>query len=698
MKKFLTIFLLVFFVASTAIYSQERVKIKKKEFQITDVDFKNAWKNLRKGTRLFRQDKKGSYRMAIEHLETAYEYNPNYAPLAYELGISYIKTHDEKNGLKYIQEAFDLNPNVAKDINFWLGRANHLNADFENAILEYKNYRTKLDERELKRKGDKINKLIQECESGIKLKAEPVSVIINNLGDSVNTSYPEYSPVFAPYDSVVFFTSRRPNTTGERRNRRVTNQYYEDIYYTSALNGVWQEPAQMEKPINKRHNEASVAVNPKGTGILIYRGNKGSGNIYISFKKLKNNGELVWKRPKQVIRKINKRKYRETSLTFNHDSTLVYFVSNRKKDGYGGKDIWMSRRRGNSNSGWTKPVNVGGKINTIYDEESVFLLQNDSVLYFASEGHNSMGGFDLFKVHKLPDGRWDEVKNVGYPMNTPDDDMFMFVNKDRRTGYFTSRGQENNKGDFDLFEFFFYSPKDMMPDSEDDLIAYVKEPVNELLMEDPVIIKTMRLTVVKGIVSEYETMKPLAATIEIVDNATQEVIQTIQTNATTGEYTVMLPSGKDYGMSVNAEGYMFHSENFNIPAASGYQEIQKDVQLLPIDPGSKVVLRNVFFDTGKSTLRPESFPELNRLAEAFTLYPNLVIEISGHTDNVGSNSYNQKLSQDRAQSVVDYLVSIGVDRTHLVAKGYGESQPVADNDTKEGRQLNRRVEAKIISN
>ncbi|MBN2664253.1 MAG: OmpA family protein [Bacteroidales bacterium] len=695
MKKIVSIFLFTFFVV-TVTFAQQKVKINKKDFYTTDIDFNDAWKNLKKGSKLYKQNQKGSYQQAIDLLVVAYDYNPDNPLINYQLGVSYLLIHDEVNGLLYIEEAFNLSATVTEDIHFWLGRANHLNAKFDEAIIEYKLYRDALSEKELKKQGAVVNKYISECEAGILLSNEPINVIIDNLGDSVNSSFADYSPVFAPYDSVVFFTSRRPNTIGGKRNRKVSNEYFEDVYYTSALHGTWQSPAQMDKPINSRHNDASVAVNPNGTGVLVYRGHKGSGNIFISFKKIKGNGDDKWTKPKQVIKRINTKKYKESSLTFNSDSTLVYFVSNRKK-GYGGKDIWMSRRRGNSNSGWTKPVNIGKPVNTIYDEESVY-LQDDSVLYFASKGHNSMGGYDLFKAYILPDGRWGDVVNVGYPLNTPDDDMFMFMNADNKTGYFTSSGQDDNQGDMDMYEFFFYSPKDIMNDAEDDLIAYIKEPVNELIMDEPVVISTMRLTVVKGIVSEYETMKPLYATIEIIDNATQEVVQTIMTNATTGAYTVMLPSGKDYGMSVNADGYMFHSENFNIPSANGYQEIIKDIQLLPVDPGSKIVLRNVFFNTGSADLRPESYPELTRLAEAFKLYPNLVIEISGHTDSQGSATSNMTLSQNRAQSVVDYLVSIGVERTHLIAQGYGEDQPVADNSTADGRQLNRRVEAKIVSN
>ena len=553
----------------------------------------------------------------------------------------------------------------------------------------------------MKKKQYRLNKYIEECNNGKKFVENPISILIDNLGEGINTKYPEYAPVYAPYDSVVFFTSRRNTTIKEKtnkRNRILTNDYYEDIYFTSYKAGEWHDAKIFPKPINKRRsNEASVAVDPHGNQLLVYRGNKGSGGIYITDYNLDNE---KWNRPKKVIRRISKGKYRETTLTFTHDSLTVYFISNNKK-GVGGKDIWYSRRRGNSNSGWTKPKNMnemGTKINTEYNEEAVFLTKNDSVLYFCSQGHNSMGGYDFFRTYQLPDKTWSEPENVGYPLNTADDDMFIFVNESQRTGYFASAGQEDNYGEFDLFEYFFYSEKDVFQNDEDDLIAYIKRPVNELSMEDPVKITTMQLTVIKGVVSEYETLKPLEATIEITNNQTQKIVQNIKTNATTGAYMVMLPAGFDYGMAVSCPGYMFHSENFNVPKANGYQEIIKDIQLLPIDPGSKIVLNNVFFDTGKHFLRPESYPELNRLAQAFTLYPNLVIEISGHTDSQGSNKSNQALSQRRAQAVVDYLISIGVQQTHLIAKGYGEDQPRATNKTKEGRQLNRRVEAKIINN
>jgi outer membrane protein OmpA-like peptidoglycan-associated protein len=189
----------------------------------------------------------------------------------------------------------------------------------------------------------------------------------------------------------------------------------------------------------------------------------------------------------------------------------------------------------------------------------------------------------------------------------------------------------------------------------------------------------------------------LEATIELIDNVKNEVLATFKSNSATGKYLVSLPSGKNYGISVKADNYLFHSENFDLPANADYQEVTKDIALKNVSVGTKIVLKNIFFDFNKSTLRPESTAELERLIKLLNDVPNMRIEISGHTDNKGSAEYNQKLSESRSKSVVDYLVSKGVNSGRLEFKGYGLTQPIASNDTEEGRQENRRTEFKILS-
>jgi outer membrane protein OmpA-like peptidoglycan-associated protein len=205
------------------------------------------------------------------------------------------------------------------------------------------------------------------------------------------------------------------------------------------------------------------------------------------------------------------------------------------------------------------------------------------------------------------------------------------------------------------------------------------------------------MTLLKGIVYDAKTNEPLEAILNLIDNEKNVILASFKSNAATGKYLVTLPSGKNYGIAVQREGYLFHSENFNLPADADYQEVTKDIPLKKIEIGNAIVLRNIFFDFDKATLRPESFNELDRLVKLLTENPTIKVEISAHTDSKGSDEYNMKLSQKRAESVVNYLIGKGISKDRLIARGYGETQPIDTNDTEEGRQNNRRVEFKIIS-
>ena len=244
---------------------------------------------------------------------------------------------------------------------------------------------------------------------------------------------------------------------------------------------------------------------------------------------------------------------------------------------------------------------------------------------------------------------------------------------------------------------FLGDEKPMVLNNEDNLLASATEPIKERVIAPAVAIRTAQITILKGVITDEKTGLPLEAQIELVDNEKNEVIANFNSNSTTGKYLVSLPSGKNYGIAVKAESYLFHSENFTIPASAAYQEITKDIALKKFDVGTKIVLNNIFFDFDKATLRTESTNELERLTKLLNDMPTLKIEISGHTDNKGSATYNQTLSESRSKSVVDYLIAHTISADRLTFKGYGLSQPIASNDTDEGRQMNRRTEFKIIS-
>ena len=251
----------------------------------------------------------------------------------------------------------------------------------------------------------------------------------------------------------------------------------------------------------------------------------------------------------------------------------------------------------------------------------------------------------------------------------------------------------------DIWRITFLGPeKPMVLGTEDNLIASSNNLIQTTVKQETVEVKKVRLTIMKGTITDADTGNPLESAIEIVDLEKDEVYATLESNASTGKYLISLPSGKNYGITARTEGYLFHSENVDVPAATSYQEIIKDIKLKPINVGATIILSNIFFDYNKATLRDISKAELDNLVRLLTVdYPKMVIEIGGHTDNKGSLEYNTTLSSNRAKSVVDYLIKHGVAKERLSYKGYAYQNPIDTNDTEEGRQNNRRVEFKVIS-
>jgi outer membrane protein OmpA-like peptidoglycan-associated protein len=319
-----------------------------------------------------------------------------------------------------------------------------------------------------------------------------------------------------------------------------------------------------------------------------------------------------------------------------------------------------------------------------------------------------MGGYDVFKTVKQADGSWSDPENMGYPINTPDDDIFFVVAANGRHAYMTSF-REDGYGDKDLFKLTLLGPeKQPILGGEDNLLANVDAPVSGKVIEPKVEIISSQVAILKGIIRDDKTKKPLEAVIELIDNEKNEVIARFSSNASNGKYLVSLPAGKNYGIAVMAENYLFHSENFEITDEAQYLEVEKNIDLKQASVGTVIVLRNIFFDLNKYTLRDESQSELDRLIKLLNENPKLRIEISGHTDTRGSATYNKDLSQNRAQAVVTYLVQKGIDQIRLVSKGYGQEQTiVSDEEIKKMRskreieaahQENRRTEFKILSN
>jgi outer membrane protein OmpA-like peptidoglycan-associated protein len=312
---------------------------------------------------------------------------------------------------------------------------------------------------------------------------------------------------------------------------------------------------------------------------------------------------------------------------------------------------------------------MGPVINTKEDEQGVFLHADGRTLYFSSKGHGSGGGYDLFRSVQEESG-WSEPKALGAPLNTPGDDLYLVFLADGKTAYMSSE-RSGGMGEKDLYEVKF-------------------TPLPGRKAQDPL------LTVLKGQVIDEETKQPVEGDIEITDNAKNVSISKQRSNSSTGNFLLSLPSGKNYGISVSASGYLFHSENFDLQDTATYKEVVKVIELKKVKVGKTIVLNNVFYDFDKATLRPESSTELDALVQLLKDNEKLRIELGSHTDDKGADDYNLKLSDARAASVVAYLVGKGIAQDRLVAKGYGESTPVASNETDEGRQQNRRTEFKVL--
>jgi len=627
------------------------------------------------------------YAKALVYYLEAEKHMPNNADLNLKIAECYLQTSKNPyHCINYLEKAYHLNKNVDKRIHLELGKAYHLNENFDEAIAEFEKYKKHLAHDHVNELAE-VNKRIRECESAKKLTKNPVRVFIDNIGDSINTPFPEYGPYVTIDEDMMFFTSRRDNTTGGGVSP-IDYKYYEDIYVSHNIDGVWSSPTNLGRRVNSRNNDATIGISVDGQKLFIYRDAHG-GDIYLS-----NLEGDVWSKPSKMTKKFNTKSH-ESSAAFSYNMRTIYFISDKlDSNAYGGKDIYVADiKRGNR---WNKAVNIGSVINTPYDENSVYAHPDGKTLYFSSKGHNSMGGYDIFKS-TLVDGKWTTPENVGYPINTVGDEVSFVLTANGKRAYFAS-SENDGKGDKDIYVVTFLGPeKEGILSNENNLLANTDKPVSEKVIEPLVEIKENQLTILKGVISDAITKIPLEATIEIFDNETQDTIATFKSNSKTGKYLVSLPSGRNYGISVKAPSYLFYSDNFIIPATSSYQVIYKDVELNMLDVGSSIVLKNIFFDFDKATLKNESHSELGRIVKLLNDFPYLTVEIAGHTDDVGSEAYNHKLSQNRSKSVIDYLIANGIEKERVAFKGYGLTQPIASNDTEEGRQQNRRTEFKIIS-
>jgi len=633
-----------------------------------------------------------SFIQALALYNEANDFNPDNAELNFKVGRCMVFSANEIEAIPFLEKAIKLDPKLNAEIYYYLGLAYKYNEDFDNAEKNFKLCRGKLKGKEEEIFTPKIKKELQECKSAQELIANPARVWVENI-DALNSPYDDYAASVSADESVIIFNSRRPENTGGSKNQN--DQYYSDIYISEYQDGKWSRPEIMADNLNTPADDECVALAADAQRLFLVRDNSGNKDIYLS--ELKGS---IWGPLKELARNgsINT-EYDESFASFSHDDIKIYFVTNNPYANKGGMDMFFSGRVNTRfKEEWGKAFTAGSELNTPYNEACIFFHPDGKTIYFTSQGHNSMGGYDVFKSVREA-GRWSTPVNLGYPVNTVYDEKYISVSASGKHAYITSNRKGDGEGGYDIYRVTFLGPeKPMFIDTEDQLLASRATTIHESTLEAPVQIDAKNLTVLKGRILDEFTKEPVSADIEIVDNEKNEVIMTVHSNSETGKFLVSLPSGINYGIAVIAKDYLFYSENFDLPEMSDYQLVKKDIYLQNVCIGCKIVLRNVFFDIGKFTLRSESTPELERLYKLLNDLPRLKVEISGHTDNTGTESINQKLSENRAKAVVDYLVRKGIAKDRVMYKGYGSSEPVADNNTVQGRQLNRRTEFKIIEN
>jgi outer membrane protein OmpA-like peptidoglycan-associated protein/tetratricopeptide (TPR) repeat protein len=537
---------------------------------------------------------------------------------------------------------------------FNLANAEMMSGDYYNALIHYKVY---LDQKGMSENNRTIAaKELKNCEFALSAIKNPVPFNPVSVGSSINTKDDEYWPSITADGQTMMFT-RQP-IQEDKSSKNVPSQ--EDFYVSYFTDNAWQKAFNAGMPLNTSQNEGAQTLSSSGNYMFFTAcdrsGGLGSCDLYFSAF---NDGR--WSEPSNLRAPVNTRSW-ESQPSISADGRILFFSSSRP-GGIGGKDLWCSIL--NDKNMWTYPVNLGNIINTPGDEMSPFIHFDGRTLYFASDGRVGMGGFDIYMTRMNEDSTWTEPQNLGYPINTYNDEMGLVIESGGQKAYFSSiRDKVNGK---DIFYFDLYESVRPSP------VSYMK-----------------------GRVYDKVTGKLLKADYELINLSTGKVTLKSTTDGT-GSFLVCLPSGFNYGINVSKAGYLFYSENFMFEGQhSAAEPYIKKISLNPIKVGEMMQLSNVFYEIDSWQLKSESVSELNHLVSLLSDYKDIIIEIGGYTDSTGSDEYNLILSEKRALSVMNYLIGKGISPDRLKYKGYGNRSPIGDNVTVEGRKLNRRTEIMII--
>ena len=493
-------------------------------------------------------------------------------------------------------------------------------------------------------------------------------IIVEKLDPSVNSDYSELNPMLSPDGKTLYFSrANHPENAGGVNDK-------EDIWYSELGNdGKWSLAKNMGPEFNNEHPNfinAITSPTPDGKTVILVLGNKYLDNgKMLAGVSISNNINGKWSKPK-ALNIENDYNYNEKANYFLTNNRKALIMSVERDDSRGGRDLYVSFMK--DDSVWTEPKNLGDILNTAGDETAPFVASDDQTMYFSSNGFSGYGGSDIYMTKRLDDTytNWSEPKNMGPDINSKAEDLFFNIPSTSEYAYY-SRGEATNTDIYRAKLPFYNSPQ-----------PYV---------------------IVKGKLIDAKTGKPIGAKIIYERLSDGKEMGIAQSNPETGEYEIRLPAGELYGVRAEAEGHISENQNLDLRDFKTDGVVtHKDMSINPIEvarvePNTTIRLNNIFFDFDKFTLRSESYPELNRVAEFLEEQPSIKVEISGNTDNIGTEAYNLNLSKRRAESVSNYLIKKGISKERITTTFYGESRPRDTNDTKEGRQNNRRVEFTILT-
>ncbi|MTI20544.1 tetratricopeptide repeat protein, partial [Fulvivirga sp. RKSG066] len=635
MKQAFVFFLLA--IVPLFCFSQQKLSTKSKKATELYYEADNYWV-------------RGQYTAAYEILQTAVDKDKNFLEAYFRLGVIDKSRGNTSEAEKYLQKTLELKPDHA-GANFELGELYIQIGKYQKSIEATKRYLA-LNPRNTERKSQ-ANRFITNAEYALENLDSTRKIFPEPLPKHINQYAMQYFPVITADQKTLLYTRRLGTTMNHDEDLVVAKK---------GEGGNWSEPQSISDNINSSFNEGTCTISADGRTLIFTscygRNGYGSCDLYMS----KKTGD-EWSRPENLGPKVNSSAW-DSQPSLSADGRTLYFVSNRP-GGVGARDIWITSL--DDSEVWGKPTNPGGEINTKFDEVSPFIHPNSKTLFFSSNGRKGFGGFDIYLAEKVGDN-WGEPENIGYPINTGEDQVSLFVTADGKKGYYSHENLDDPKVKGEIYQFEI--PEDLQIDT--------------------------KARYVEGIVYDIETNDPLDAKVELYDVKKDQRISMVYSDSINGSYLMVLPEGEQYALYVNKPGYLFNSKSFDLSQELESEQVEIKIPLQKITLGGKAVLENIFFEFDSYEIKAESKTELNKVVSFLKDNKDIQIQIAGHTDSKGDEGYNQNLSEKRARAVYHYLIEAGASATQLEYRGYGDKKPLFDNSKEEGRQRNRRIEFEII--